>query len=165
MWKTPLHGKSRRRFAFTAPAWRWTGLALAVAIVIALVIPALKDGQTEERGGLTYAEDALDLALSEQLVADQRLGTETRILLTFKDKNGSLCRGFVRANLSGIACRKDNFWHLRVQRDGVDISGNDNRQAASVDKAIMEAARRMASGSALDAIEERAAKSRGWTGQ
>ncbi|MFN6935785.1 MAG: hypothetical protein ACK4NZ_11645, partial [Tsuneonella sp.] len=76
-----------------------------------------------------------------------------------------LCRGFVRSDLSGIACRRDGGWHLRVQRGGVDISANDHRQGKSVDSAILATAQGMAAGPALDANAERAARARGWSAQ
>lgn len=152
-----------RRFGFNARTLRWAGPAIAAALVLVVAIPALRNsGQTETRDGLTFAANDLADALDTQLVADQRQGSETRVMLTFADDTGTLCRGFARADLSGIACREDGGWHLRVQRDGVDISQNDYRQAGSVDAAIMEAAQDMAAAPALDAQEERAAKARGW---
>ena len=152
-----------RRFGFNARTLRWAGPAMAAALVLAVAIPALqRGGQTETRDGLTFAASELAQALDSQLVAEQRQGSETRILLSFADGDGTLCRGFARSDLSGIACRKDGGWHLRVQRDGVDVSANDYRQAGSVDSAIMVAAQDMAAGPALDAAGERAARERGW---
>ncbi|ANY20696.1 hypothetical protein A6F68_02195 [Tsuneonella dongtanensis] len=154
-----------QRFGFNARTLRWAGPAMAAALVLALLIPGLRSGQTETRDGLTFASNDLARALDSQLVADQRQGDETRILLSFADEEGTLCRGFARADVSGIACRRGGGWHLRVQRDGIDVSANDYRQASSVDSAIMEAAQGMAAGPALDAAAERAAKERGWAAQ
>jgi hypothetical protein len=154
-----------RRFGFNARTLRWAGPAMAAALVLALLVPAMQSGQTESRDGLTFASSDLAQALDSQLVAEQPQGSETRVLLSFADEDGTLCRGFARADLSGIACREDGGWHLRVQRDGVDVSAADYRQAASVDSAIMEAAQAMAAGPALDAGQERAAKARGWASQ
>lgn len=155
----------RRRFGFNARTLRWAGPAIAAALVLAVLIPGFGGGQVETRDGLTFAANDLAGALDSQLVADQRPGGETRILLTFADENGTLCRGFARADLSGIACRREGGWHLRVQRDGVDVSANDYRQASSIDNAIMTAAQDMAAGPALTAEQERAAKARGWEAQ
>ena len=138
---------------------------MAAALVLALVIPAMQGGQTESRDGLTFAANDLEQALDEQLVANQHGGSETRIMLSFADRDGNLCRGFARSDLSGIACRDSGGWHLKVQRDGIDVASGDYRQASSVDRAITEAAQDMASGPALDADQERAAKARGWTAQ
>lgn len=153
------------RFGFNARTMRWAAPAMAAALVLALVIPAMQGGQTETRDGLTFAANDLEQALDEQLVADQRAGSDTRIMLSFADSEGNLCRGFARSDLSGIACRESGGWHLRVQRDGVDVASGDYRQASSVDSAIMAAAQDMASSPALDPDEERAAKARGWKAQ
>ncbi len=164
--KIPKSGGVRtRRLGFDARTFRRSGLPIAVALVLLIAVPAIRGGgQTETRDGLTFAANDLAHALDTQLVADQPQGAMTRVLLSFTDEDGTLCRGFVRAELSGIACQEDGGWHLRVQRDGVDISANDYRQAGSVDAAIMETARNMAAGSTLDAAQESAAKARGWTG-
>lgn len=155
----------RRRFGFNARTLRWAGPAIAAALVLAVLIPGFGGGQVETRDGLTFAANDLAQALDDQLVAEQRQGSETRVLLSFADQDGTLCRGFARADLSGIACRRNGGWHLRVQRDGVDVSANDYRQASSVDNAIMTAAQDMAAGPALTAEQERAAKARGWAAQ
>jgi hypothetical protein len=161
----PLAKARQRRFAFNSRSLRWAGPAMAAALVIALLVPSMSGEQIETRDGLTFASNDLAQALDSQLVADQRQGDKTRVLLSFTDKNGTLCRGFARADISGIACRRDGAWHLRVQRDGVDVSANDYRQASSIDRAIFEAAQGMAAGPALDAEGERSAMSRGWTAQ
>lgn len=146
-------------------ALRWALPAIAAAVVLALLLRGFGDGQTEMRKGLNFAADDLAQALDSQLVAEQRQGSETRVLLSFADESGTMCRGFVRAELSGIACREEGGWHLRVQRDGVDVQANDSRQANSVDNGIITAAQDMAAGPAFDAGQEAAAKARGWTAQ
>ena len=157
-----LEAVRARRFGFNARTLRWAGPAMAAALVLALLIPGFGGGQIETRDGLTFAANDLAQALDSQLVAEQRPGSETRILLSFADEAGTVCRGFARADMSGIACREDGGWHLRVQRDGVDVSANDYRQASSIDNAILAAAQDMAAGPALDAEQEAAAKARGW---
>lgn len=144
---------------------RWAGTAIAAAVALALLLPGFGEKQTEIRDGLTFAADDLERALDTQLAAEQRQGVETRILMTFADEDGRLCRGFARADLSGIACRRDGGWHLRVQREGIDVEANDSRQANSVDSAIATAAANMAAGPALTAEQERAARARDWSAQ
>lgn len=155
-------GLDHRRFGFNLRTLRWAGPAIVVAFVLAVLAPDFGSGQTEERDGLTFATNDLAMALDSQLVADQRLGSETRMLPSFADADGTLCRGFVRADMAGIACRRDGGWHLRVQRDGVDVAAGDLDQANSVDRAIVIAARDMAGGPALTGAQERAAMARGW---
>lgn len=130
-----------------------------------LLWPSLWGGQTEVRDGLTFASGDLAKALDSQLVAEQRLGIETRVLMTFTNEDSILCRGFVRGDLSGVACRNEGGWHLRIQRDGVDIASGDSRQASAVEQAVIAAADGIAAGPALDAKQERAAKARSWKPQ
>lgn len=154
-----------RRFGFDARTLRWAGPAMAAALVLALLIPGMNGGPVETRDGLSYASGDLAQALDTQLVAEQAGGSETRVMLSFADEAGTLCRGFARADLSGIACREPGGWHLRVQRDGIDVASGVYRQASSVDSAIMAAAQEMAAGAAFDASQERAARARGWRAQ
>jgi hypothetical protein len=140
-------------------------LVVVVATCLAVLLPRLQSDEIEVRDGLTFATGDLAAALSNQLVAEQKLGAQTRILDSFPDAAGTLCRSFARADMAGIACREDGGWHLRVQRDGVDIASNDGRQAESVEGGIAAAARAIGAGPALDAGQERAARARGWKAQ
>ena len=144
---------------------RWLLPAATVAMVGILLWPSLWGGQTEVRDGLTFASGDLAEALDSQLVAEQRLGIETRVLMSFADENGILCRGFARGDLSGVACRNDGGWHLRIQRDGIDIASGDSRQANAVEQAVIAAADGIAAGPPLDATQERAAMTRDWNPQ
>lgn len=144
---------------------RWLLPAASVAMAAILLWPSLWGGQTEIRDGLTFASGDLAKALDRQLVAEQRLGGETRILMTVTDETGNLCRGFVRADLSGIACRMDDGWHLRIQRNGVNVASGDSGQAEAVEQAVIVGANGIAAGPALDAAQERSAKARGWKPQ
>ena len=102
-----LEAERARRSLFNARTMRWVGPAMAAALVLAVLIPGFGDSQTEMRDGLTFASNDLAKALDSQLVADQRGGSDTRVMLSFADGAGTLCRGFARADLSGIACRED----------------------------------------------------------
>src|SRR3546814_6229259 len=64
----------------------------------------------------------LAAALDSQLASDnpQALGSPVRIGLTFVGGGGGYCRTFsaVRADsLSGIACRRDGEWRLRMRSE------------------------------------------------
>ena len=157
-----LSAAREKRFSMHARTLRWVGPAMAASLVLAVLIPGLGGDQAETRNGLTFAANDLERALDTQLVAEQQGASDTRVMLTFADREGTLCRGFARADMSGIACREQGGWHLRIQRDGIDVAGGDYRQANSVDSAIMAAAQDLAAGPALDAQQERAAKDRGW---
>ena len=150
-----------RRFGFNSRTLRWAAPAMAAALVLAILLQG-REGPTEIHGGLTFAANDLAQALDDQLISEQPDGSDTRLMLSFADNEGTICRGFARADLSGIACKETGGWRLRLQRDGIDVAAGDYRQANSIDGAIMAAAQEMASGPAFDADEERAAKARGW---
>lgn len=92
------------------------------------------DRVVEIRNGLSYASGGLLAALTS---ADP--GPETRIVDRFRDANGTSCIAFVRADLSGVACRERGGWHLRVQQDGAPISANDGERAKANDEALLRA--------------------------
>ncbi len=159
-----LDAARERRSLFSARTMLWAGPALAAALVLAVLVPRTGSGPIETRGGQAFAANDLAQALDSQLVADQRAGADTRVLLSFADEAGTLCRGFTRTDVSGIACREDGGWHLRLRNGGVAASSADYRQAGSAGSAIVAVAQEMASGPALDAAQERAAKAQGWRG-
>jgi hypothetical protein len=150
-------------------ASRWTPrLALAaVAVAIALALGHFGSGPsiTTSRGGLTYASGELARALDIQLAQDRPAGYSTRVMLSFSNRDGEVCRGFARSDLSGIACHGAGGWHLYVQRDGVDLAAGDARRAQAIDAQIDAAARAMAAGPVFDDFQEREARADGWRGQ
>lgn len=156
-----LQDARRRGFGLNSRTLRWAAPAMAAALVLTILLPG-RGGPTETRSGITFAANDLAQALDDQLVFEQPVGSDTRILLSFADHDGTLCRGFARADMSGIACREARGWRLRLQRDGIDGTTGDYRQANSMNSVIMAAAQEMASAPAFDADEERAAKARGW---
>lgn len=156
-----LENVRTRRLGVNSHTLRWAAPAMAAVLVLAILLPG-RGGPLETRGGLTFAANDLAQALDNQLVSDQRGGSDTRVILTFADDEGTLCRGFARPDLSGIACKETGGWRLRLQRDGIDVAAGNYRQASSPDSAILAEAQEMATGPALDADEERAAKARGW---
>lgn len=152
----------RSRLSLVPPRMlRWTIPAMAAALALTVFLPG-SGGPTETRDGLIFAANDLAEALDTQLVADQEAGNDTRILLSFADKEGRLCRAFARTDVSGIACMEYTGWHLRTQQGGVDIKSGDYRQASSVDSSIMASAQEMADGPAFDAEQERLARAQSW---
>lgn len=138
------------------PRWIWAAApALAASLVLAVMVT--------NRGGPAagYADARLAAALDNQLAAEQPAGAPVRVLLSFRDKAGTYCRAYSGQTASGIACRDSEGWKLRTLGMGPAGSAGEYRQAGS-DAAIMQAAQAMAAGPALDAGEERAARSGGW---
>lgn len=134
--------------------WLWVaGPGLAASLALAVFMP---------RGGADYADGVLAQALDRQLVARQRADAEPRILLSFRDEEGAYCRAFSGRRESGIACRDARGWSVVMRDGGSPASKGDYRMAGASSAAILERAQAMATGPALDAIEEEAAKERGW---
>ncbi len=155
-------GKAERRW-ISAPSVRYIGPALAACLVLFLIIPrAGSNDLVRTLDGQHYAAGTLDKALTRQLAANQDLKGDPRILLSFPAQDGSLCRGFSGSQLSGIACREQRGWRLRMERPGSPATSADYRQAGTADSDILAAAQEMAKDSPLDAEAERKAKANGW---
>jgi hypothetical protein len=145
---------ARQRRAGALPRWSWVvGPALAASLALAVFLP---------RGGGDYAEGALADTLDNQLVAAQAADAPTRILLSFRDEEGDYCRAFAGAAQSGIACREDAGWRLRMTGAGVPAQQGDFRMAGTPAAEVLERAQAMAAGPALDAAQEQQAQARGW---
>jgi hypothetical protein len=153
--------KRQRQDATTRkPRWRWiVGPALAASLVLALFGTGLV-----QRSPGSYAESEIAAALENQLVETQSAQASVRILLSFRDSTGHICRGFSSTERSGIACRDDRGWKLNKVIGGSRAAHGDGeyRQAGSADAAVLAAIQDIAQGPALDAQEEQSARSKDW---
>lgn len=148
--------RSRLALRRTLPRWTWiAGPALAASLLLALLLP--RSGSNGD-----YASPQLAAALDNQLVATQPAEASTRILLSFRDKDGAYCRAFAGAGRSGIGCRDAQGWRLRALDRGSVPKSSEFRQAGSDASAVLAAAQEMAAGPALDAVEEERAMQSGW---
>src|SRR3546814_4391839 len=96
----------------------------------------------------------------------QALGSPVRIGLTFVGGGGGYCRTFsaVRADsLSGIACRRDGEWRLRMTSapEGRQADAADYRMAGA-DDLIMQSAQTMMRGDPLDRAAQQRARAGAW---
>ena len=114
---------------------RWTIVAL-LAIAAVAVIRLFGGGDTVERDGLTYAAADLDAGLDS---TEPKPGV--RVLASFEDGDRVPCRAFIASGVSGIACRRDGAWHIRVGRPGVSL--DDPAAVAEIEAALLSAADRM----------------------
>lgn len=147
--------------------------SIAAALVVGLFAGQLVDlpggGGNLVKGsdGNLVASGKLASALDSQLASDnpQALGSPVRIGLTFAGGDG-YCRTFsaVRADsLSGIACRQDGEWRLRMATtpDGQRADAPDYRMAGA-DDVIMQSAQALMRGDPLDSAAEQRARAGGW---
>lgn len=145
---------------------RWlgwgAGLALAASLTLAVVLP--RGGGDGALPG--YADGPLASALDTQLSGQAPAGARFRVVISFADASGALCRGYAGGQGSGIACHDKRGW--KVTREvggapgGADAGDAAYRQAGSADAALMALAQDMAQGPALDAQAEQVARAKGW---
>lgn len=149
--------RERRETRRRLPHWGWiAGPALAASLALALFLPGTND-ETE-----IYADKQLAAVLEDTLVVSQLPAEETRVLLSFRTEEGRYCRAFSGSAGGGIACRDDEGWRLEVLEEGSEGVTTDYRMAGAGDGELLALAQEMASGTALDADGERAARAQGW---
>ena len=138
---------------------RWApiaGPALAASLVLAIIQP-WNTGSVPAG----YADGTLAAALDDQLVATQVASADTRILVSFENEGGELCRAYRSGDTGGIACRDATGWDIQSEfaLDGEQVT--EFRQSGS-EADVMAAAQAMAAGDALDSDAEAAAGANGW---
>lgn len=146
--------RERRHMMRRLPGWG--GAAIAAALVAALVF-SIDGGHAPGE----YANARLAGVLDRQLVASQPTGAETRILLSFRNQAGELCRAYSDAGSSGIACRDSEGWRRQAIGSGGESGQAEFRMAGS-EGDILEVAQEMAAGPALSATDEEQARRSGW---
>lgn len=144
------------------PPNRWTrwaaGGAMAASLIVAVGIGLHGD---PELGDPVYASGALDRALSTQLASADAVDGQ-RILLSFRNKGGTLCRGYASGRQAGIACRRGARWIIERTARASAAGSSEYRQAGATEAEILATAQDMASGPALDSTQEKAARDTGW---
>jgi hypothetical protein len=86
----------------------------------------------------------------------------TRIVLTFRDPNGKICRSFSDAASSGLACQDGGNWQLRGLFPAAEGQAGDYRMAAGSDSRLASLIGETMAGEPFDATQERAARDAGW---
>ena len=143
-------------------AWA-SGIALAASLLLGIAVGqrlGLSAAGTID-GGTVVASGPLARALDTQLASAVRRPA-VRMLVTFRDRSGVLCRSFSGEVLSGIACRSGGQWALRETRMAQAAPDSAYRQAGSADAALMADAQDMMAGDPLDAAAEAGARAKGW---
>lgn len=152
-----LTAARRRKDARGIPRWGWiAGPALAASLALAVFLP--RGGGVPEG----YAGPSLASALDNQLVATPPSDATTRVLLSFRNRDGEFCRAFAGDAQSGIACKDASGWRVQVSGSGAAAQQGDYRMAGSASAELMAKAQAMAAGPALTADEEAAARAKGW---
>lgn len=135
--------------------------AIAASLVFGLTIglkPWVPAADIASVNGTLVASGALADALDTQLASDQLANAEIRIGLSFRDRQGRVCRSFEARDVSGIGCRDSGRWALERAIGG--RANPEYRQASSGE--LLAAAAVMMAGDPFDFAAERAARDKGW---
>lgn len=156
-------GARPRPLGHWMPRWM-TGGAIAASLVLGVLVGQRIDAPApvSMRGGTLVASGSLAGALDTQLASAQGRRPPVRMLVSFRDSSGAICRSFTGDDISGIACRSQGGWALRQTRAGGAAAATAFRQAGSPEAALMADAQGMMAGEPFDAAAEAAARARGW---
>ena len=108
-----------------------------------------------ENGQLVAAGD-LEAALYTRL-ASAPADDGARIGLTFRDRDGDLCRSFTDQGTSGLACHRGGDWRIRGLFQAGEGQQGEFRMAAGPDPRLAEMVDAAIAGEPLDADGERQA--------
>lgn len=171
---TPPVGGNVIALAPRRPAsWaRWGGLAAGVVLAVAL-LPQLRPEAgspgapvTAQADGRLLAQGALADALEHGLGSDAR-PDGTRLLLSFRDRNGQFCRSFGAPVGRGLACRVEGQWQVVVLTAPTPTAASAPPPALRLASGefpaeVLHAVEQRMAGLALDAQQERSARDAGW---
>ncbi len=153
-----------RRAPAGLPQWA----AIAATLVVGLGLGTMaggrggRDAPVTIEGGQLVAAAALDQALDRQLASNDQRGEPLRIGLTFRNRQGSLCRSFSGDSASGLACREGEQWRIEGLYGSSGAASGDYRMAAGGEPRLAVLVDEMIVGDPLDAAGEVAAQRRGW---
>lgn len=154
----------QRRRAWLPVRAQWTALAATLAVGLLTTSLFLERGAQPLNDQPVMAKGALGAALDTQLASAQTAGFPVRIGLTFRGKQGALCRSFTEPGSSGLACREQGGWRVRglFATDRSPDAGSDYRMAAGPDPRLVALIDETITGEPLDAGAEAAARARRW---
>jgi hypothetical protein len=145
----------------------WTSIAASLLIGILVGRSALQPSAsalfaTTDAGIIASGDLSTALNDHSRGVADD---PAVWIGLSFRNRSGEYCRTFTARASAGFACREADAWKVRALSEGAPpAAGGEYRMAGSeLPPAIVAAIEDSMAGEALDADEEQAARSRGWT--
>lgn len=149
--------RDAKRARFAPLHWGALAASLALGLTIGLR-PWAPVADVSNVNGALVASGKLAASLETQLASNQPDDAPVRIGLSFRDRDGRICRSFESQDLDGIGCRENESWILE-RIIGGETRG-DYRQASS--GRLMADAAEMMIGEPLDAAGERAARADKW---
>lgn len=147
---------------FSSPL-RWSAMAatLVAGIVIGTLASKGDDTSVASRQGMLVASADLQEALDVRLASSPSTSGPS-IGLTFRDKDGAICRSFTDGAAQGLACREGENWRLRALVQSQTQAVGDYRMASGADPAIATIIDTLIDGEPFDADKEKSAKQNGW---
>lgn len=153
--------RDRWRSWFGVPRWAAMAATLALGLVVGNMVGGSSGAPVQNRDGMLVAAASLDQALDKQL-ASVGAHDGVRVGLTFRDRQGSICRSFNDGAASGLACRSDDDWRIRGLFQGAEGQAGDYRMAAGEDPRLAALIDETIAGEPFNAAQERAALDKGW---
>lgn len=161
--------RSARNNRLVAQAWRfrmpqWGAIAatLAVGIIAGRMTGEFGPQPTviQSRSGL-QADGELAAALDGQLASAPDKGP-VRIQVTFRSRNGEICRSWSAAGQNGVACHAGDRWRIMASLAAPAADKGDYRMAGSSDPNLVGIIDGMIDGEPFDAKRELQARQAGW---
>jgi hypothetical protein len=158
--------RARRDARASLPMWRQAA-AMAATLVVGIavgnmVVPQGGSSPIAPEAGRLVASAGLENALYAQLASAPAGDEGPRIGLTFRDRQGSICRTFEDQSAQGLACHEGGDWRIRALFQGSDSPTGEYRMAAGADPRLLEIVDETIHGEPFDAARERDAQKRGW---
>ena len=150
-----------RRASFGVPQWAAMAATLAIGIVAGQFVSNRSGAPIESRDGMLVAAASLDRALDAQLASAEGNG-RVRVGLTFRARDGGICRSFTDDGASGLACRDGPDWRVEGLFAAPEGQQGDYRMAAGEDPRLAALIDARSAGEPFDAAAEQAAKDKGW---
>ncbi|HEX6660291.1 MAG TPA: hypothetical protein VF067_00250 [Sphingomicrobium sp.] len=151
----------QRARLFTQPA-QW--LAMAASLAIGLFFGGWlrpESSPVRQDSGALYAAASLEQSLDRQLASEPATGA-VRVGVTFRDKDGTICRSFNDQRVAGLACREGGRWQLQGLFNSEAPQAAGYRMAAGMDPRLADLIGSRMEGEPLGATQERSARDRGW---
>lgn len=145
------------------PQWAAIAASLTLGVLIGHLLGGRDDSLATVDGRLVAA-GRLAEALDRQLAAAPDADQPVRVILSYRDREGRVCRSFVATRpgeISGLACRTQGDWRLELLAPAPG-AGGEMRAASSLPPAILAAIENSMAGEPFDAGAERAAREAGW---
>jgi hypothetical protein len=154
-----LFDNRRSRWALPSVV-QWA--AMAATLLVGLVAGSLLGvRQPAAPQSAIVASASLDEALDRGL-ASAPAAQGPRIGLTFRDRDGKICRSFTGADGQGLACRDGDAWTIRALMPTAEGQSGTFRMASGPDPAIAALIDRSIAGEPFDAAQEKASRDAGW---